>query len=64
MRPRLKAPESKLLKLEHEKTLSNFAFKFKLRRYNKDVLGKRAMSSNMVVRAESAAGPGARYHCH
>jgi len=37
MKPTLKAPESKRLKLEHEKTLSNFAFKFNLRRYNVDI---------------------------
>jgi hypothetical protein len=30
----LKAPESKRLTLEHEKLLSNFAFKFNLRRYS------------------------------
>jgi hypothetical protein len=29
----LKAPESKRLNLEHVKTLSNFAFKFNMRRY-------------------------------
>jgi hypothetical protein len=35
MKPALKAPESQLLKLEHEKVLSNHAFKFNLRRYIK-----------------------------
>ena len=33
MKPTLKAPGSKRLKLEHEKLLSNFAFNFNLRRY-------------------------------
>ena len=33
MKPTLKAPESDHWKLEHEKLLSNFAFKFNLRRY-------------------------------
>jgi hypothetical protein len=36
MKPMLKAPESKLLKLKYDKLLSSFAFKFKLRRYNQD----------------------------
>ena len=35
MKPTLEAPESKLLKLEHENVLSNYAFKLNLRRYNK-----------------------------
>ena len=34
IKPTLKAPESKPLKLEHEKTLSIFAFKFYLRHYS------------------------------
>ena len=34
----LKAPGIKLLKLEHDKPLSNFAFKFNLRRYNTEEL--------------------------
>ena len=33
MKSTFKAPGSKLLKLEQEKLLSNFAFKFNLRRY-------------------------------
>jgi len=32
MKPTLKAPESRRWKLEYEKTLPNFAFKFNLRR--------------------------------
>jgi hypothetical protein len=35
MNPTLKPLRSKRLKLEHEKLLSNFAFKFNLRRYIK-----------------------------
>jgi len=34
MKPTLKAPGSKRLKLEHEKLLSNVGFNFNLRRYN------------------------------
>jgi hypothetical protein len=33
IKPTLKAPGIKLLKLEFDKPLSNFAFKFNLRRY-------------------------------
>jgi hypothetical protein len=33
MKPMLKAPGSNRLKLEYDGLLSNFAFKFKLRRY-------------------------------
>jgi len=33
IKPTLKAPGTKPLKVEHEKLCSNFAFKFKLRRY-------------------------------
>jgi hypothetical protein len=33
MKPTLKPPGSKRLKLYHEKLLSNFAFNFNLRRY-------------------------------
>ena len=43
MKTTLKAPESKCLKLEHEKTLSNFAFRFNLRRYSKEMAEKTAM---------------------
>ena len=35
-KPTLKAPGIKLFKLKYDKPLSNFAFKFKLRRYNQD----------------------------
>jgi hypothetical protein len=38
MKPTLKAPGSKLLKLEHEKLLSNFDFNFNLRRCNQVLL--------------------------
>jgi len=34
MKPMLKPPRSKRLRLEHEKVLSNFAFKFNLLRYS------------------------------
>ena len=35
IKPTLKAPGTKRLKLECDKPLSNFAFKFNLRRYTK-----------------------------
>jgi len=34
IKPMLKAPGIKLLKLKYDKPLSNFAFKFNLRRYS------------------------------
>jgi hypothetical protein len=37
IRPKLKAPGTKRLKLTHDLPLSNFAFKFNLRRYSKEV---------------------------
>ena len=36
IKPSLKAPGIKLLKLKYDKLLSNFAFKFNLRRYTLD----------------------------
>ena len=44
----LKAPGSKRLKLGHEKLLSNFAFKFNLRRYTK-AWGMRTTDLNQGV---------------
>jgi len=35
IKPQLKAPGTKRLKLKHDGPLSNFAFKFNLRRYSK-----------------------------
>jgi hypothetical protein len=35
MKPTFKAPGSKRLKLKYDQLLSSFAFKIKLRRYNK-----------------------------
>jgi len=40
----LKAPGSKRLKLEHEKLLSDFAFKFNLRRYTEVLVLKRSLA--------------------
>ena len=37
MNPTLKAPVSKRLKLKHDEPLSNFAFKFNLRRFSKEM---------------------------
>ena len=38
VKPTLKAPGIKLLKLKYDTPLSNFAFKFKLRRYSKGAI--------------------------
>jgi len=48
----LKAPRIKLFKLKYDEPLSNFAFKFKLRRYIK---GKGSTISSML--AAGAVGP-------
>ena len=53
MKPTLKAPESKRLKLEHEKTLPNFGFKFNLRRYNVVADEKPGVSKPMQSMMES-----------
>jgi hypothetical protein len=38
IKPMLKAPGTKRLKLKHDKTLSSFAFNFNLRRYSKGLV--------------------------
>ena len=40
IRPMLKAPGIKLLKLKHDKPLANFAFKFNFRRYSEVDMGR------------------------
>jgi hypothetical protein len=50
IKPTLKAPGIKLLKLQCDMLLSIFAFKFKLRRYNEEVL--------RLILAAAAAMPG------
>jgi len=54
IKPVLKAPASKLLKLEDEEMLSNLAFKFSLRRYTKGLLV-------YWVQLEGIAGTSAAY---
>ena len=44
IKPTLKAPGMKLLKLRYDKPPSNFAFKINLRRYMKDSLRNNRMS--------------------
>jgi len=57
--PTLKAPESKRSKLEHEKTLPNFGFKFELRRY----IQVAAIVSNLPFgRRVSVGGRGLHSH--
>jgi len=43
-KPTLKPLRSKRLKPEHEILLSNFAFNFKLRRYNLEMAGERSVA--------------------
>ena len=50
MKPTLKPPESKRLKLEHEKVLSNFAFNFNLRRYTQPVRAGQILHARGGVR--------------
>jgi len=42
MKPTMRAPGTKLVKLEYDKLISNFAFKFNLRRYTTAVIRLRA----------------------
>ena len=46
IKPTLKAPGIKLLKLKYGKPLSNFAFKFNLRRYTKDKRARKAQDDD------------------
>jgi hypothetical protein len=57
MKPALKAPGTKRLKLTCDETLSNFAFNFKLRRYTKAGLAA-AGSGGAAGGAENTAPPG------
>jgi len=47
MKPTLKAPGTKRLKLEHDKLLSNFAFNFNLRRYTKVKRAQLVLEKNL-----------------
>ena len=51
IKPTLKAPGIKLLKLEHEKLLSNLAFKFNLRRYGKVVKSAREVGARKKLKS-------------
>ena len=67
MKPKLKPPGTKRLKLEYDGLLSNFAFKFNLRRYTMAELRGRmeaaerdaADSGAQVMRVEGAAAAAA-----
>ena len=48
MKPKLKPPGSKRLKLKCGVLLSNFAFKFNLRRYTKDQLYQQVISTTSI----------------
>ena len=64
IKPILKAPGTERLKLQCDEPLSNFAFRFKLRRYNKYVpisWGKKQYGKGKAgpptLRARSGQGP-------
>jgi len=55
-KPTLKAPRTECLKLEHEKALSNFGFKFNLRRYTvevKEAHRRRGLANRLLHEAEA-----------
>jgi hypothetical protein len=52
MKPILKAPGTKLLKLKCDKLLSKFAFKFNLRRYTLAVIEDRFKSAGKTYTAD------------
>jgi len=56
MKPTLKAPGSERLKLEHEKLLSHFAFKFNLRRYNTEARDAPPVAPNANASAAGKKG--------
>jgi len=53
MKLTLKAPKSKLLKLEHEKVVSNDAFKFNLRRYSLASSSSKSATANNADNANN-----------
>jgi hypothetical protein len=59
MKPTVKAPETKRLKLQHDIPLSNFAFNFHLRRYNPDWTLQQQRQTWALRRATAAAGAAA-----
>jgi hypothetical protein len=48
-KPTLKAPGTKRLKLKHDRLVSSFAFKFKLRRYMKVVLSTNVAETSITI---------------
>jgi hypothetical protein len=63
MKPMLKAPGTKCLKLEGEKPRSSFGFNFKLRRYNLE--GRLAAAQDMLAslqELDTEVRPGRYYH--
>jgi hypothetical protein len=58
IKPTLKAPGIKLSKLKYDKPLSNFAFRFNLRRYFEAMPEFRLDVSSSELRAAAAATAG------
>ena len=54
MKPTLKAPGTKRLKLKYDNLLSSFAFKFNLRRYTKDAAQAASIVGCLGWRLEEA----------
>jgi hypothetical protein len=62
VKPKLKAPGTKRLKLKYDEPLSNFAFKFNLRRYIKVMDESFGIVKGIMTTTHSYTG-GARRHC-
>jgi hypothetical protein len=56
IKPTLKAPGSMLLKLKHDKPLSNFAVTFNLRRYTMDFLARPRATNKSPGSSASGSG--------
>ena len=64
MKSTLKAPGSKLLKLEHEIMLSNFAFNFNLRRYTSVHDSDQALNALLRGQVVGSVGHCSPRHAH
>ena len=57
IKPKLKPPGTERLKLDHEELLSNFGFKFNLRRYTTVRTDMEAALNHIVPEAGAYIGP-------